>query len=126
MTTQELTPEEQAAKVKESEDAIAKAIQDSFIREWADISADFNKSNKRMVDTNIQQSILDYLSSYFKTPLTNMEEAFGLLNENNLHLNVLPIKKEFWSYEFSIEILQKIESRTYSINLKTDFTITPL
>jgi len=122
-STRELTAEEQAIEVAKSEKATADFIQNSFIQEWADISADFNKSIKRMIDVNIQDSIIKYLSSYFNESFISMNDALKALENNNLHLNVLPSKLQFWKYKFKIEILSKIDSKEFNIDINADLNI---
>lgn len=121
--TTEPTPEEQEQIIKETKAAQDKYIQDSFLKEWGDISSDVNKSNKRMIDVNIQQAILNYLSEYLKTPLASMDHAFELLTQQNLHLNVIPTKHEFNSYSISIEILQTINSKSFNIKTSSNIEI---
>ncbi|NCQ50361.1 hypothetical protein GW796_00385 [archaeon] len=48
-----------------------------------------------MIDVNIQDSIIKYLSSYFNESFISMNDALKALENNNLHLNVLPSKLQF-------------------------------
>jgi len=74
-----------------------------------------------MIDVNIQQAILNYLSSYLETPLESMDHAFKLLDEKNLHLNVIPKKHEYNNYSIDISILSTLVTKT--INIKTSSNI---
>lgn len=122
----ELTPEEQEQAVAENKRKLDEYVQNMFLQEWWDISADFNKSNKNQVDITIQRTILECLTEYLWTPVVTMKEAFEELEKRDLHLNVEPSKKEFWSYGFKIALLKREKSFEYSIKLKTTLDINPL
>lgn len=121
-----LTPEQEKAIAAENIAKMDAYIQESFIREGGDISQDFNKSNKKQIDTTIQQAILGFLQEYFKKQFVTMEDALTYLNSSDLHLNVFPSKKEFGKYGLKIMILQSVAEKEFSVNAKTNLEVNPL